>query len=117
MKKIKTILIAMLLMVAYVSTANNGDPKPMVSNYTQVISQIEYPINCREKGIEGTVMVSISVDRRGNMKNYSILESPCSDLKEAVEAVLPSLSFEPAVVDGKAVSSKILIPVEFRLTY
>lgn len=117
MKKIKAILVASLLLVAFVSVANNGNPKPLVSNYTEVISQVEYPLNCIEKGIEGTVMVSISVDRRGNMKNYSILESPCSDLKEAVEAVLPSLSFEPAVVDGKAVSSKILIPVEFRLTY
>lgn len=117
MKKVRTALVIALLSVGFIAVANNGDPKPIVSNYSQVISQVEYPMDCREKGIEGTVMVQITVDRQGSMIDYKILESPCSDLASAVEKVLPGLSFQPALVDGKAVSSKILIPVEFRLTY
>ena len=83
----------------------------------QFFSKIKYPIVCREKGIEGVVKVKITVDKRGQIRRYRILESPCSDLREAVEQVLPSLEFEPATVEGREVNSKIVIPVDFRLTY
>ncbi len=114
-------LVALLIMViaGYVAVANNGNekPKPVISNYADVLSQIEYPTVCRDKGIEGTVLVKISVDRKGEMKSFKIVDSPCSDLKKAVADAIPSLNFLAPVVDGRSVSSKIVVPVKFKLTY
>lgn len=117
MKKLGYILMVGLMSAALLATANNGKPKPVISNYAEVLKQIEYPTVCRENGVEGTVFVRISVDNEGNMTKYDIVKTPCSDLKEAVEKVLPLLTFQPANVEGQNVSSKILIPIEFRLTY
>lgn len=88
-----------------------------VTNYKEVLSQIEYPKVCQEKGIEGKVIVSLKVDATGKLISYDFIESPCSDLKEAVAMVLPALRFNPAVdQNGMPVAGRITMPVNFKLT-
>jgi protein TonB len=114
-----TILFAIALCFSVLLFASNDNKsrKVAVTNYTEVLSNIEYPTVCREQAIEGTVLVTINVSKKGNIQGYEFIESPCSDLKNAVEKVIPSLTFQPALVDGKAISSKITIPVKFELEY
>jgi len=108
--------LAICLGLAMTVNASENDPKPVVKNYAEVFGQIEYPVSSREQGIEGTVLVKISVDEKGKLQKYEFMQSPCEAIKKVVENALPNLEFEPATVDGKAVASKVIIPIEFRLS-
>ena len=100
--------------------ANNGEGKaesPKSVNYKDVISKIEYPKVCKEKGIEGMVIVTIKVDKEGNVLNHKFESYPCTDLRDAVKDILPELQFTPAKnAKGQAVVGKIAVPVNFKLT-
>ncbi|MEQ9468424.1 MAG: energy transducer TonB [Ekhidna sp.] len=118
MKK-QLLILAMSLFVlgAY---AGNGDGKaenPKALNYKEVISDIEYPQVCKEKGIEGQVLVTLKIDQFGKVINHRFESYPCTDLRDAVKKVLPSLTFTPAKnSNGEAVVGLIAVPVNFKLT-
>ena len=113
-------LVVLTFLLAFVTVAFAGNGKGEVAkavNYKQVLKEIQYPQVCREKGIEGKVIVMLKIDKHGNIKNYKFKEYPCTDLKIAVEAVLPSMVFEPARNEsGEAVAGKIALPVNFQLS-
>lgn len=116
----KTLLILAIAFCVLGAQANNGDgkaenPKPM--NYKEVVSNIEYPLVCKEKGIEGMVLVTLKIDQTGKVINHRFESYPCTDLRDAVKAVLPNLSFTPAKNSkGEAVVGRISVPVNFKLT-
>lgn len=88
-----------------------------VANYKEVLSKIEYPQVCKEKGIEGKVIVSLRIDSNGKMMSHEFLTYPCDDLKVAVAEALSELKFIPAVNQhGEAVTGKVILPVNFKLT-
>lgn len=117
--KRQIILFVTVLCFSLLLSANNDSKnrKVSITNYSEVLSSIKYPSVCREQAIEGTVLVTIHVNKKGSISKYEIVESPCSDLSTAVEKALPSLSFQPALVEGRAINSKITIPVKFELEY
>lgn len=116
MKKVLSILFVGAFVFA--SYANNGKGEAAkIVNYKEVISQLEYPKVCREKGIEGTVIVSLNIDVNGSVSGYEFLQSPCSDLQEVVENSLKDLTFTPATdKNGDAITGNITMPVNFKLT-
>jgi len=88
-----------------------------VSNYKEVVSQIVYPKVCKEKGIEGTVIVSLEINKQGKLVNHEFISSPCSDLKTAVDNAITKLKFSPAIDEaGQTISSRITMPVKFELS-
>ncbi|WP_370087172.1 energy transducer TonB [Ekhidna sp.] len=111
-----------LTMVFFVlgALANNGNDKsesPKATNYKEVISKIEYPQVCKEKGVEGKVIVTLKVDQAGKVINHEFDSYPCTDLRDAVKEVLKDLTFVPAKnKEGEAVVGKIAVPVNFKLT-
>lgn len=119
MKKQLLSILAVLLFVVTVQ-ANGGTDKaesPKAVNYIEVISDIEYPSVCKEKGIEGKVIVVIKVDENGNVINHRFDSYPCTDLRDAVKEILPTLKFEPAKnANGDNVIGLIAVPVNFKLT-
>ena len=116
----KHLLVLTLALFVFGVQANNGKGKaenPKPTNYKEVISQIEYPKVSKEKGIEGTVIVTLKIDADGNVINHEFEDYPCTDLRDAVKGVINDLKFTPAKdVDGKAVVGKIAVPVSFKLT-
>ena len=113
-------IVLVLFAVGMTVNASNGDkekPNAVATNYSEVLSEIIYPEICREQAIEGTVLVEILVDRKGQIRKHEILESPNDELSQAVVNAIPTLEFMPAIKNGKNVSSKVLIPVNFKLTY
>jgi TonB family protein len=119
MKKAAYIFTIFFLAFGMLAFANNGDKttkKAVVSNYSDVLKQIEYPQVCREQGIEGTVLVRVSLNEKGQMISHEFVKYPCTDLKDVVAQKLAALTFKPAIENGEAVSSKLLIPIEFKLT-
>ena len=116
----KHLLILTMVLVVLSAQASNGNgeaenPKPV--NYKDVISKIEYPKVCMEKGIEGKVIVTLKIDETGKVINHQFNEYPCTDLRDAVKAVLNDLSFHPAKnISGESVVGEIAVPVNFKLT-
>ncbi|WP_436517057.1 energy transducer TonB [Ekhidna sp. To15] len=118
----KHLLVLTLALFVFGAQANNGNGKgeaegPKPTNYKEVISQIEYPKVCQEKGIEGKVIVTLKVDETGKVINHEFGSYPCTDLRDAVKDAIKDLKFVPAKdANGNAIVGKIAVPVNFKLT-
>ena len=117
MKKLLVMLLSFTLVVCVYGHPLSSSKVVEVTNYKEVLSQIEYPQVCKEKGIQGKVIVSLEIDKQGRLVGYEFISSPCCDLQDAVKKALPKLRFNPAVDDhGQAIISRITMPVKFELT-
>ncbi len=75
-----------------------------------------YPAQAREEGLEGTVKVKVQVSASGNVSGASIVKSSGHDiLDQSVLSNVYDCNFEPAEKDGVPISSKVVIPVRFKL--
>lgn len=87
-------------------------PRPLANNPLP-----EYPRSTLRSGAEGTVVLSIQVDASGAPVDVQVVKrSGDRDRnfdRAAMEAVR-NWRFEPAIRDGKAVSSTVQLPVDFR---
>lgn len=76
----------------------------------------KYPEIAQEAGIEGTIIVQVFVDKKGRVKETSILKGiPNTGLDEAAIAAIRKTRFRPAKQRERAVGVWISIPVNFRL--
>lgn len=76
----------------------------------------KYPEIAQEAGIEGTIIVQVFVDKKGRVKETSILKGiPNTGLNEAAIAAIRKTRFRPAKQRERAVGVWISIPVNFRL--
>ena len=75
----------------------------------------EYPKALRKKKIEGSALLSITIDQRGNVMDPSVAEASTPEFGAAAMDVIKQWRFLPKVVAGKPVSSKVKIPFAFTL--
>ena len=116
MRKTFFMLLSVTLLCAYSQPLTSAKDVE-VTNYTEVISQIEYPRDSKEKGIEGTVIVSLEIDHQGNLVGHEFISYPCNALAGVVKESLAKLQFSPATNDaGNAITSRITMPVKFELS-
>lgn len=108
---VKTIQIAPASRDAEVSLAPTANPV----NMAQVQGMIHYPEAARTAGTEGKVIVRFLVDESGNQESHEILKSADPLFTAEIERVVPSLRFIPAMVNGNAVKSTVVIPFQFSL--
>jgi len=81
-----------------------------------VMKQVKYPEIAAEKGIQGKVKVEFCVNSKGQVCDVKVIESPNYYLsKSALDAVLKSEFWEPAIQEGKRVKQKFVIPINFSL--
>lgn len=86
------------------------EEKPVVSRDAQPI----YPQSAINAGIEGTVVVTIVVDKNGNVTNAEIFNS-IPQLDNAALRAARSKTFSPGVVNGSPVNTRMNIPINFNL--
>ncbi|MBC6401078.1 MAG: TonB family protein [Ekhidna sp.] len=113
-------MLFMLLSVCFMPCANgqllSSAKAAEVTNYKEVLSQIDYPQACVQEGIEGRVIVSLKVDAKGNLVSHEFISYPCPNLKRAVTKALPKLKFNTAINrHGDAVAGRVTIPIIFKL--
>jgi protein TonB len=73
----------------------------------------DYPDEMHRQGISGIVTVRCTIDEHGDVVETVVVKY--SDVvfeKPAVDA-LQKWKFKPATLDGKAISTKALIPIKF----
>jgi protein TonB len=78
------------------------------------VTRPEYPPEALEKGIEGTVVVEMTIDVEGRVVDPSVAKS-VEGLDEAALECVREWRFKPATKDGEAVPATARAPVTFRL--
>ena len=98
---------------AFVYVHRDQSPKPL--NLKETVSRIEYPEYLLNSGKEGTVLFRVLVDEKGNYRKHETVRSETAAFAFAAERVLPRLKFEPAMLDGEAVSSWVFLPIRYEV--
>ena len=73
-----------------------------------------YPAAALERGMEGSPVVEIWIDEKGNVMDVAILESAGAILDGAVLEAVAAWKFKPATVQGTAVSVRMTLQHLFR---
>lgn len=78
---------------------------------------IRYPAEAFRVGLEGTSILKMEIDEAGNLSNIEVAESAGEVLDKEAMRVLGQLSsgWVPAMIDGKPVKSKLIVPTRFRI--
>lgn len=77
---------------------------------------IEYPADCKEEGVEGTVYVSFVVDESGKPTNMKALRSPDERLSaNAMEVISKMPAWTPGENGGKPVKVQYNLPIKYKL--
>ena len=85
-----------------------------------VQSRVKYPAMARENGIQGTVVVSFTVEKDGSISDISPARKVGAGCTEsalkAVEAInQEGARFRPGIQGGRPVRVRFNLPVKFRL--
>ena len=75
----------------------------------------DYPDLARNAGIEGTVVLEVYIDEEGRVRKVTVLKSLGFGCDEAAAARVKTVSFAPAMMEGKPVAVRQRITFEFRL--
>jgi len=74
-----------------------------------------YPFTARRLGKEGRVVLRLALDAQGRLQGIDVVEADGFGFAEAASAAVRKSTFAPAVKNGRAVSSQVLVPVRFVL--
>ena len=79
-------------------------------------SNVMYPEYCRDKGIEGRVIVYFVVEKDGSIEDIKTIQSPHELLSaEAIRVVSSMPKWKPARIGSKSVRSRFNLPIMFSL--
>ena len=86
------------------------DQKPVITHKEAPY----YPEIARKAGVQGTVVITVIIDTKGNVETVEIFKS-VPELDEAAKEAALKCKFKPAINNGKAVKVKMNIPFKFKL--
>jgi len=76
-----------------------------------------YPNTARRRNQQGVVRVEVCLDERGQQLKLTLVRSSgVESLDQAALEAVTTWRFRPEIVDGRAVPSRVEIPIEFALT-
>lgn len=91
-------------------------PEPTFDIPKFLNEHISYPLEAKNKNIQGKVYIQFIVDTLGNVSNVKVLKSPSQLLdSECIKVVNLFPKFKPGKQNGKAVSVYYTIPITFKL--
>lgn len=94
-----------------------NNPKVESDKDAMIVSQTppEYPSSALRKQESGTVVVRVTIDANGEVKDTAIETSSTSrTLDRAARKSVSKWKFSPKIENGVAVTSDLLIPVEYK---
>lgn len=89
------------------ASLNPTPPRPLE------LVEPEFPEQARGGPSSAVVVLRLTIDSEGNVREAEIVEKTAEGFEEAARAALLRSRFTPAVRDGRAVAAKILYRVEF----
>ena len=75
----------------------------------------EYPDKARRRRIQGTVVVALAINKKGEIDRVKVVQPLDPALDEAAVDALKHWRFAPAEKDGEAVPFQVLVEVRFRV--
>lgn len=88
----------------------------MMKQIEFMMQNLKYPKEAEKDGASGTVRVHFIVEKDGTLTDVKVPDSVHKALDaEAIRLVKAMPKWTPAKVKGKAVRSKMVLPVQFRL--
>lgn len=108
-------------------TAQNGEIFTVVEETAQPVggmpalyellgNNIQYPVEAREKNVQGKVFVQFIVNENGSLSDFVVLKgigNGCDE--EAVRALSVSPNWTPGKQNGIAVRQRMVLPITFNL--
>lgn len=91
------------------------DEEPRPINMDEISRVVEYPTILRDARIEGTVVMRVLVDKRGQYVKHIVINSPHPMLTDEVAEHVDKLQFTPAIQGGKPITFWVNIPFSFQL--
>ncbi len=127
MRYLVTIICLLLAAATYAQTDTTKDehgvykfvqdrPEAKYSMSSYLSENLHYPIEAKEKGIEGRVIVRFIINEDGKVSDATILKgigSGCDE--EAKRVVMDMPLWKPGMKDGKPVKVYFTLPIQFRL--
>ena len=77
---------------------------------------LRYPAQAQEDGTQGKVFVSFVVEKDGSLSHVRVIKSIGEECdKEALRVVKGSKNWNPALMRGKKVKMRFVLPIKFKL--
>lgn len=84
--------------------------------YKYLRGNLSYPKQAQRTGMEGTVIVRFVVNTNGSIQDVEVARSAYPALDQAaMDVILNSPAWKPARHNGRAVRSRMTIPIKFKL--
>lgn len=98
-------------------TMKEAEPKEGIESFYNYISKnLNYPTAAKRKGIEGKVVVSFVIDKKGEITEVEAKNDIGGGCKEEAERVIKSSpKWNPSKQRGKIVKTRKTIPIVFKL--
>lgn len=90
-------------------------PPEIVGGMKALFEKIVYPSEAKEAGIEGMVILRLLVGTDGKVDDIAVEKSVSELLSTAAIEAVKGITFTPGKVNGKAVKTKVMLPVKFKL--
>ena len=74
-----------------------------------------YPFLARKLGKEGKVVLQLALDEKGKLQGIDTIEASGFGFVDAASTAIRKSTFEPAISNGVAISSRVLVPIRFVL--
>lgn len=93
------------------------NPPGGMSGWNQYLGKnLNYPVQARQMGIEGTVIVVFEIQKDGSIRNVEILRGIGGGAdEEAIRVVQNSPRWEPGKQRGREVTTRMRLPIRFKL--
>jgi TonB family protein len=77
---------------------------------------LNYPVKCKEEGIEGNVFIMVTIEKNGSVSNPRILKYADPLLEnEALRIIKILPKFVPGKLKGTIVRVDVVVPINFKL--
>ena len=98
------------------SAPSTSSPAAGVSREAKLLTATRpvYPVGAKDSNIQGSVTISANIDASGNVTAARALTGPFL-LREAAVTSVKQWKYAPALVNGKAAASLVVVTVEFKL--
>lgn len=96
----------------YLATEEMPEP---IGGINAIASNIVYPAEAKENGVEGRVYVRVYVNEEGDVDKTEILKGIGYGCDEAAADAVMKTKFKPGKQKGVAVKTKVSIPIVFSI--
>jgi TonB family protein len=97
-----------------------GEPLPASAIVSR--TEPEYTDEARQAGVEGTLVIQLSVDEQGNLTGVRMADTPLvsqgagAGLAESAMKAVKQWRFKPRLLNGQPTSQHLMVQVDFRLS-